>query len=61
MGDLAGDVGRSISGLIEGVVRATQDAVQGVWSALNDVAPLPIILVGGFLLLVGLAWFLAKR
>ncbi len=61
MGDVVGDVGRSISGLVEGVVRAAQDAVQGVWSVLNDVAPLPIILVGGFLLLVGLAWFLAKR
>lgn len=61
MVDLVGDVGRSISGLMEGVVRAAQDAVQGVWSALNALAPLPVILIGGFLLLALGAWFLAKR
>lgn len=61
MGDLAGDVGRSIGGLIEGVVRAAQDAIQGVWSALNALAPLPVVLVGGFLVLLALAWFLARR
>ncbi len=61
MGDLVGGIGRSISGLMEGVVRAAQDAVQGVWSALNAVAPLPVILIGAFVLLVLGAWLLAKR
>lgn len=61
MGDFAGGIGRSISGLIEGVVRAAQDAVQGVFGALTGVVPLPIVLVGGVAILIALAWFLAKR
>lgn len=61
IGNLIEGVGDAISNAMEGVVEAIGDAFRSVSSIFQDVLPLPVLLLGGALLLLAIFWVLVKR
>jgi hypothetical protein len=61
IGDLVGNVGNAVSNAMEGVVDAIGSAVRSVSAILQDLLPLPVLLVGGGLILLVVFWVLIKR
>ena len=61
MDGLIRSVGNGISGLIAGAFDAIGAALRGIVNAGNQVLPYGLFWILVFVLLVGGAWFLAKR
>ena len=61
MDGLIRSVGNGISGLIAGAFDAIGAALRGIVNAGNQVLPYGLFWILIFVLLVGGAWFLAKR
>ncbi len=61
MGDLLRSVGQIISNAFESVINAIQGLFQGAFGSVSGTLGLPLLFIGGFLVLGVVAWALAKR
>jgi hypothetical protein len=61
MDQLIETIGGGIVGLIETAFGVIGDFLRGLVGAAQSVAPVPLILIVGFIVLVVLAWNLARR